>query len=731
MQKKEFSMQIGGKTFTAEFSDLAERANGSAMIRYENTVILATAVMLKKEREAIDFFPLTVDFEEKFYAAGKIPGGSYVRRELKPSDDAILNGRIVDRTIRPLFDQQTRNETHIVTTVLSIDERDPDVLAVNAASLAIATSNIPWNGPVSAVRILKHVGSDEFIINPTYTERAQADVEVDLVACGKDGNITMIETVTKETSEDTFIKALKKASEEIEKIQEFQKKIIAEIGKAKMIMPEKKFAQEGMDLFEKEIRSKLDGAIFKAPGEQHIGTLKEEWVNLHKKTFEDQKQNMLAMDYYEEVVNEVMHDEALKGRRPDGRAMNKVRDIFVQAGGLSDMVHGSAIFYRGGTHVLSVVTLGSPDDSLIVAGIEEDEYRKRYIHHYNFPPSSVGEVGRLGASRRSIGHGALAEKALLPVLPPKEIFPYTIRVVSEVLASNGSSSMGSTCGSTIALMDAGVPITAPVAGIAMGLMMKDENTYKVLTDIQGPEDHHGDMDFKVTGTRKGITAIQMDIKVGGIPVKILEEALVDAKAAREMIIGKIEEIIPVPRPTLKPSAPQILTVQVKLDQIGLVIGPGGKTIKKMQEESGAEISIEEDGTVYIIGKGEIANKAKALVESLTHEFKVGEKFEGEVTKLFDFGALIRITPSTEGLVHVSEIAPFRLAKVEDVLALGDKVPVIIKELGEKDKISLSIKMVDPEYAARKGAKPSEGGSFTPRHDGGHDSRPPRRQFNRY
>jgi polyribonucleotide nucleotidyltransferase len=548
MQKKEYSIEIGGETLTAEFSDLAERANGSVILRYGDTVVLATAVMSPEAKEGMNWFPLTVDYEEKFYAAGQIMGSRFMRREGRPNDEAILTGRVVDRTIRPLFDQSTRNEIQVVVTVLSLGAYDPDILAVNAASLALATSDIPWRGPASAVRIVKPAGSDNLIVNPRYNERNAEDVDIDIIACGKDGNINMIETTAKEALEDAVAHALEKASEEIEKFQSFQNMIIEEIGKEKRVFEKQVLADEAIELFKNEIAPKLGEMVFSGPGNTAIYALKDEWKKRYKEMFPEGDQASLAGDFYEEAVDELLHTEAIHNdKRADGRPMDKVRELYAQAGGLSDAVHGSGIFYRGGTHVLSVLTLGGPEDTLLTNSIEDPDAKKHYMHHYNFPPFSVGEVGRMGGmNRRMIGHGALAEKALVPVLPSKEAFPYTIRIVSESMASNGSTSMASVCGSTLALMDAGVPVSAPVAGIAMGLMMKDESTYKILTDIQGPEDHHGDMDFKVAGTRKGITAIQLDIKVDGVPVKILAEAMIDAKNAREHIIDVIEEAIPAP-----------------------------------------------------------------------------------------------------------------------------------------------------------------------------------------
>ena len=706
MEKKEYSIEIGGETITAQFSDLTERANGSVILRCGDTVVLATAVMSPNKKEGQNWFPLTVDYEEKFYAAGQILGSRFMRREGRPSDDAVLSGRIIDRTIRPLFNQQIRNEIQVVTTVLSINDHASDILAVNAASIALAVSDIPWGGPVSAVRILKNREEEDFVVNPTYSKRKEESNVLELVACGKDGNINMIETEASEVNDETVSASLLKASKEIEKFQEFQKMIVSEIGKEKAKIEIDEMGEEAKSLFEKEISSKIEGAVFSGPGNDKIYALKNEWLKECKEKFPEENMS-IAGDYYEDIVNDILHNSAIEAeKRADGRPLNEVRNIYAQAGGLSGTVHGSGIFYRGGTHVLSVLTLGGPEDSQLINGMEEQDVNKRYMHHYNFAPFSVGEVGRMGMNRRMVGHGALAEKALVAVLPSKEDFPYTIRIVSESMASNGSTSMASACGSTLALMDAGVPIKRPVAGIAMGLMMKDENNYKVLTDIQGPEDHHGDMDFKVAGTREGVTAIQMDVKVDGVPLKILTEALTAARKARLSILDTMENEIAKPREDLALSAPRILSIKISPDDIGMIIGPGGKMIKKIQEETGADISIDDDGTVYITGEKEGAEKARSTIEALTHEYTPGEKFDGEVTKIIDCGAIVKIGPNTEGLVHISEIAPFRIEKVDDILKVGEKVPVVVKEVNKREgKISLSIKSADPDFAKKKGLQP--------------------------
>ena len=707
MKKKEYSVTIGGKEFVAEFSDLVNQANGSVVLRQGNTAVLATAVMGSYEKEGMSYFPLSVEFEEKFYSAGAILGSQFMRREGRPTDEAVLSARVVDRTIRPLFEQHIRRDIQVVITVLSLADYDPDILAINAASLALATSDIPWNGPVSAVRVGKHKGSDELEINPTYDYRAHEEFSFDMIACGKGGNINMIEVGAEEKSENLVNDAFKVASKEIEEFQAFQEKIIKEIGKEKQIIEKSELSDEEKKLFADNIEKKLPEAVFAGAGKAKIYELKNEWMDLFKETFEEGKVQD-ADDYYEDAVNDILHSEAIENdKRADGRGMDDVRELYAQAGSFAPMVHGTGIFYRGGTHVLSALTLGGPGDALALNTIETQNGKKRYMHHYNFPPYSVGESGRVGGfNRRMIGHGALAEKALLPVIPSQEEFPYTIRIVSESLASNGSTSQASVCGSTIALMDAGVPIKRPVAGIASGLMMESKDKYKVLTDIQGPEDEHGDMDFKVAGTREGITAIQMDVKVDGIPIPILEEALEKAKLARLTILDVIEKEIPKPRESVSKYAPEILSTSVEVEQIGLVIGPGGKMINKIREDSGVEdITIEDDGSVFITGRDGTALKAKLIIEALTKTYEAGEEFTGVVTRLMDFGAFVKIGPNTEGLVHISEIAPFRINSINGILKEGEDVPVKIKEIDEKKRINLSIKARDPKWAEKKGIKP--------------------------
>lgn len=713
MQIKKYSIEVGGKTMTAEFTDLAEQANGSVILRYGNTAVLATAVMSGRTRDDIDYFPLTVDYEERFYAAGQILGSRFMRREGRPSDQAILSGRVVDRTIRPLFPQHIRNEVQVVITVLALDEEDPDQVAVNAASLALATSDIPWSGPVAAVRIgarASDVLGGEFTINPTYKEREAGSL--DILACGKDATINMIEVGAKEASEEVIAKGFERAVEEHNAILAWQKQIVAEIGRAKREANKPEMPAALTELFEREFKDKVGPAVFSGqPGKDAIYALLDEW-KARAAELEELKETRPGdiKRFMEDRVDEEIHRGAVEeGKRADNRPLDEIRPLFAKAGGVSPILHGSGVFYRGGTHVFTALTLGGPGDSQIIDTMEEHDIKKRFMHHYNFPPYSSGETGRMGGvNRRATGHGALAEKALAAVIPPADAFPYTIRLVSECFASNGSTSMGSVCASTLALMDGGVPIAAPVAGIAMGVMSHGGKN-RVMTDIQGPEDEFGGMDFKVAGTRSGVTAIQLDIKLDGIPVPVLVEALGMAKTARGQILDVIEKEISAPRPAISPRAPEILTMKVKPDQIGLVIGGGGKTINGIKDISEVDdITIEDDGSIFITGANGSAQMAKSMIEALVKEYKPGEIYDGEVTRLMDFGAFVRVGPGkdAEGLVHVSEVAPFRINKISDAVAIGEKVRVMIKEIDERGRINLSIKMADPEFAIRKGLTPS-------------------------
>ena len=710
MQSRSYTLEVGGKPLVAEFTDLAEQAQGSVILRYGDTAVLATAVMSHRTRDDIDYFPLTVDFEERYYAAGAILGSRHARREGRSSESAILSGRIVDRTIRPLFSPHMRNEVHVVVTVLALGEDDPQHVAVNAASLALATSSIPWGGPVAAARI----GSN-LAVNPTYKERG--GMGLDMLACGKDGTINMIEVGAKEATEEEVAAGFARAIEEHSKILEWQKGIIKEIGKEKKAAAAPELPAALTELFAGEFASRMEVAVFcGAPGKDAIHELGREWLEKVGEIEELSKLKGAAKRYFEGMADREIHRGAVEdGRRADGRAMDEVRPLFAKAGGVSSLLHGSGIFYRGGTHVFAALTLGGPGDAQLVDSMERHGIKQRFMHHYNFPPYSAGEAGRIGAvNRRATGHGALAQKALEAVLPSAEEFPYTIRLVSECFASNGSTSMGSACASTLALMDGGVPIKAPVAGIAMGLMLGEgyapgSGKYRVLTDIQGPEDEFGDMDFKVAGTRAGVTAIQMDIKLEGVPLPILIEALAGAKAARLKILDVIEKEIPLPRARISARAPEILSLKVKPGQIGMVIGGGGKTINGIRDAAEVDdITIEDDGSVFITGRGGSAAKAKAMIEALVKEYKPGEVYEGEVTRLMDFGAFVRVGPgkNAEGLVHADEVAPFRINTISDAVAVGDKVRVMIREIDDKGRINLSIKMADPEFAIRKGLAPA-------------------------
>ncbi len=726
MEIKKYTTEFAGKPLSVEFSPLAEQANGSVIVRYGGTVILANATM-GRPREGGSFFPLTVDFEEKYYAAGRILGSRFVRREARPSEEAILVSRIIDRTIRPLFDQRIRNDVQIIVTVLSVDgENDPDVPAILAASIALSTSDIPWNGPICGVRVIKK--DSTYIINPSYAEREGTTLET--IFCGKGGKVNMIETEAHEAAESDMISALELGLVEIEKLNTFQANIVQEIGKPKAVLSLPEISPELRTLFDEHITDRLDKSMYepdKTIWVANINALKKEWFTLVETSLPETPKS-LSDEIFEDAVSNIVHKHVLeaepgKERRPDGRGTKDIRKLFATAHFL-DRTHGSAVFFRGQTHILSVATLGAPGDVLLIEGMSVRE-KRHFMHHYNFPPYSVGETGPMrGPGRREIGHGALAEKALRAMIPPKEEFPYTIRLVSETLSSNGSSSMGSVCGSSVALMDAGVPIKRHIAGISMGLMMASDTKYRILTDIQGPEDHHGDMDFKAAGTREGLTAIQMDVKVEGVTVQMLTEALEQAKDARFQILDVLESVIAEPRKELSPFAPRIITMKIDPLKIREVIGPGGKVINEIIEKTGAQIDIEQDGTIFITGTDEASAKnAVAIIDEITHEYEVGEKFEGVVTRLFNFGAMVEFAPNQEGLVHVSELAPWRVEQVTDVVDIGDKVPVQIISIDEQGRVNLSIKEVatiEPKpHAAHKERSPrtgTEGGGH--RREGG-------------
>lgn len=694
-------MDLGGKILTVEFSDLAEQASGSVMVRMGETAVFVTAVMNTYSSSA-PYFPLSVEFEERFYAAGQILGSRFMRREGKPSDEAVLSARIIDRTIRPLFNQKIRNDIQVVATVLALGEDDPDVLGVIGASLALSVSDIPWAGPVGAVRIGKRKDTGELVVNPSYIEREKDTLEFEVLACGKDGAINMIETAANEVGEDAIVAVLETCVQLHHTLEIFQKEIIAQIGKPKKELDLPSISPELTAFFAENYSTRLSSALFSnTAGKGHLHTLKDIFLEDAKAILGDAAQG--ADSYFEAQLDIELHRGAIEENlRADGRKLDELRSLYAQAGGVSPVLHGSGIFYRGATHIFTALTLGGPEAAQVIDSIEESDTKKRYMHHYNFPPFSVGESGRVGGfNRRMIGHGALAEKAVLPVIPSQEEFPYTIRLVSETLSSNGSSSMGSVCASTLALMDGGVPIKRPVAGIASGLMMRGDE-YVLLTDIQGPEDEHGDMDFKVAGTTEGVTAIQMDVKVEGIPVGILAQALEKAKQARLQILEVMGKEISQARANISPRAPKIITLKVLPEQIGLVIGGGGKTINKIKDETGVEeISIEDDGTVFITGKDGSAEKAAARIAALTKIYMLGEKVTATITRIVDFGAFAKIDDINEGLIHISEIAPWRLESVAGIFTEGEEVNAVISKI-EGGKIGLSIKQADPEFATRKG-----------------------------
>jgi len=698
MEKTSFTTDFAGQTLTAELSDLTEQAGGSVMLYCGDTVVLVTAVMNDTADPNVHYLPLSVEFEEKFYAAGAILGSRFQRREGRPSEEAVLSARMIDRTIRPLFDQSLRHSVQIVVTVIAMGEMDPDVLGIIGASLALSVSPIPWQGPVGAVRIGRERHTNTLIFNPTYQERTAKNLDLELLACGQAGTINMIETAAYEVSEDTIVEALMRATDIHHTLEAWQREITTTHSVPKQILPKLNIPTEIETLFDATWHTRLHTTLFnKTPGKRHLLALKQEFTAAA--AAQNEAWIQIANEFFETKINELLHQGALnEGRRADGRGFTTVRSLYAQAGGVSPVLHGSGIFYRGGTHIFSALTLGGPDDSQTVDTIETPDTTKRFFHHYNFPPFSVGETGRVGGfNRRMIGHGALAEKALLPIIPTQSDFPYVIRVVSETMASNGSSSMGSVCAASLALLDGGVPISRPVAGIASGVMI-DGDRYQLLTDIQGPEDEHGDMDFKVAGTEQGITAIQMDVKVTGVRIEILQDALEAAREARLSILKTITDTIPTPRANLSPHAPHIHQIQIDPSQIGLVIGSGGKTVNQIKDTHAVEeISIEDDGSIFVIGTKDAVTAAVAAIEKLTKTYEVGERYEATITSITDFGAFASFDNGDgEGLIHISEIAIRHIETVASVLKIGDRVPVeVIKN--NHGKIGLSIKAVEPDF----------------------------------
>ena len=698
MAKQTFEMTFAGRPLVVEVGQVAKQANGAVVVRYGDTTVLSTAVMSKKMATA-DFFPLQVNYEEKMYAAGKFPGG-FNKREGRPSTDATLTARLIDRPIRPMFAEGFRNEVQVINTVLSYDENaSAPMAAMFGSSLALSISDIPFNGPVAGVQVA--YAAEDFIINPSAADKEVS--HLDLTVAGTKEAINMVESGAQELSEDIMLQALLKGHEAIQELVDFQNYIVAAVGKEKA---EVELLQVDADL-KAEIETAYYDQLAKAvqveeklAREAATQTVKEEILDSYQERFaEDDDKDTILRDVAE-ILEQMEHAEVRRlitedKVRPDGRRVDEIRPLDAEIDFLPK-VHGSGLFTRGQTQALSVLTLAPMSDTQLVDGLDP-EYKKRFLHHYNFPQYSVGETGRYGApGRREIGHGALGERALAQVLPSVEEFPYAIRLVAEVLESNGSSSQASICAGTLALMAGGVPIKAPVAGIAMGLI-SDGTNYTVLTDIQGLEDHFGDMDFKVAGTRQGITALQMDIKISGITPAILEEALAQAKVARFEILDVIESTIAEPRPELAPTAPKIDSIQIPVDKIKVVIGKGGETIDKIIAETGVTIDIDEEGLVQIFSSDQNAiDRAKTIISDLVREAKVGEVYTVPVVRIEKFGAFVHLFNKTDALVHISELAWKRTEHVEDVVKVGDMVTVKIIKIDEKGRVDASIKTLLPK-----------------------------------
>jgi len=719
MTTYQFTGRIGDKPILIETGKLAMQAGGAVTVRCGDTMILATATASKEPRQGVDFFPLTVDYEERLYAAGKIPGG-FFRREGRPTEAAILLCRLTDRPLRPLFPKGFRNDVQIVITSLSADrENFLDILSIIGASAALTISDIPFDGPIGAVRVGYING--EFVFNPTATQMHESSL--DLRLAGTEEAILMVEANAHQVPESLVVEAIKAGHEAMQEIIAVQREMAAKVGK-----PKRQFTVFEVDEDARSaVLSRLNGRIPRILEEAESKEARNEAL--------ESLRDEILVDLQDEVPTEAVvaaFDEALKkevrrrileeGIRPDGRDPKTIRPISCEVG-LSPRTHGSGLFTRGETQVLTIATLGTPREEQMLDGLQPEE-TKRFMHHYNFPPFSTGETWPIrGPRRREIGHGALAEGALVPVLPKEEDFPYTIRLVSEVLSSNGSTSMASVCGSTLALMDAGVPISDPVAGIAMGLI-KEGDRHVVLTDIIGMEDALGDMDFKVAGTAKGITALQMDIKRReGVDYGVMEEALVQAREARLFILDKMLEVIPAPRETISKYAPRIITIHIDPEKIGAVIGPGGKTIRKITEETDTEIDIEDDGTVYVAStEADGADRAIEMIRALTEEPEVGRIYTGKVVRVTDFGAFVEILPKVDGMVHISQLADYRVNRVEDVVRVGDEVMVMVIDIDKEGKIRLSRRAVlegwTPEEARAADRRSRGGGGRKPRRGGG-------------
>ena len=683
MEQIKTSLIVAGKEISIESGKLAKQANGACVVRVGDTMVLVTAVASSTPKEGTDFMPLTVDYKERAYSTGRFPGG-FFKREAKPKESEILVSRLIDRSIRPLFSEFWRNDTQIVAMVISHDGENPsDIISIIGASVALHLSNIPFEKDIASVRIGRING--EFVVNPTIQEREQSDL--DLVVSGTEEALTMVEAGASELSEQEMLDALNLAKEEISKICKFIK-----------ALPTKEKLPITEPVIDANLKAEVEAETL--PKAQECVTIKEKaqrevtWA-----TFKKEMQDKLAEKYPEQsalidfVMEDIFYKEArklvlTKNVRTDGRALTEIRPITCEVGYLP-RAHGSAIFTRGQTQSLATVTLGSPEDKQVMDELT-GEYKERFLLHYNFPGYATGEPKpERSPGRREIGHGNLARRGLKPVLPEEKDFPYAIRIVSDITESNGSSSMASVCGGCLALLDAGVPIKATCAGIAMGLMKEGDN-YVILTDIMGMEDHLGDMDFKVVGTRKGITALQMDIKIDGLTTEIMAKALEQARVGRMEIIGKIEATLPQPRPELSKYAPRMVSFVIPQSKIGTVIGPGGKTIKGIQESTGVEISIEEDGTVFISSPNALAvETAKSMVEGLTAEVEVGKEYKGKVTRIMNFGAFVEILPGKEGLVHISKLSKKHVKKVEDVVSIGEEIVVKVDEIDKQGRINLS------------------------------------------
>jgi len=693
--KKISYLQLGGRTLEVQIGGLAEQASGSCLVRYGDTSVLATAVM-GKDNPSQGFFPLTCDYEERFYAAGKILGSRFVRREGRPSTEAVLNARLIDRAVRPLFPENFFREIQVIVTCLSWDsENDPASLGLLAASLSLGLSDIPWNGPVAVVRVARE--GENFILNPTYAQREKSDLDLVLAGVKHKGEvlINMIEAGAEEVPEQIFLAAYDFAQPFLNTLLDFQEKIIQEQGKPKISLAQTPVDPLLYNQVKDFLRSQINEVLYQPQKQKRNSDIEELQAQIIAQ-LSQQFDTDFSVDWkalFEKEMERVFKENILqKEQRPDGRKLDAIRPINCEIG-LLTRTHGSALFSRGETKVLSILTLGSPGDQLLMENMEFSG-KKRFLHHYNFPPYCTGEVKKLGSpGRREIGHGMLAEKALLPVIPSFDEFPYTIRIVSEVVSSNGSTSMASVAAASLALMQAGVPIKRAVAGISIGLVScKDLSEYKLLTDIQGPEDHFGEMDFKVAGTSEGITAIQMDVKNNGINKEIFFAALQRARQARMEILQIMSQTIDQPNKELSPYAPKVKILQVNPEKIGMIIGFGGKVINEIINTYDVSIDIENDGRVFITGPSEKAvQDTISRIKEITRDFEVGEKLTGKVKRILNFGAMVEISPKQEGLVHISELAPFRVNAVSDVVKIGDEIPVKIIKIDEQGRVDLSAK----------------------------------------